>query len=139
MLADAKHGRRVGDFVFEVTLSEAGVGCVAAAWRYHPLASALLFWWREDTVKLTTVLENRSRCKKRGCAVTYAEAGRGKVPPGKVLVAYGDLAQTLDRAFFEEAAWTFALTAIELTKEAGRPVPEGLEKRLIALRARASD
>ena len=139
MLADAKRGRRVGDFVFEVALADGRVDCAAAAWRYHPLASALGFWWSEDPAKFTTVLERRSRCKKRGCAVTYAEAGRGKVPAGKVLVAYGDLSLTLDRAFFEEAASTFALTVVPLMKEAGRPVPEGLEARLAAVRTRAAD
>ncbi|MDD5301797.1 MAG: hypothetical protein PHS14_01705 [Elusimicrobia bacterium] len=136
MLADAKHGRRVGDFVFEVKLSDDGVGCAAAAWRYHPLADVLFFWWFKDPGKFTTVLEHRSRCKKWGRVVTYAEAGRGRVPAGKVLVAMGDAALLLDRAFFEESAWTFALTAIELMKEAGRPVAEGLEARLRAVRAR---
>lgn len=138
MLADAKHGRRVGDFVFEASLADGGgARCRAASWHYHPLSSALGFWWSESPDKFTTVLEHRSRCKKRGCVVTYAEAGRGKVPAGKVLVAYGDLAQILDRAFFEEAAWTFALTVVALMKEAGRPVPEGLEARLLKVRARA--
>jgi len=136
MLADAKHGYRVGDFVFEVKLDDVGVRCNAASWNFHPLGNALLFWWHKDPEKFTTVLENRSRCKNRGCAVTYAEAGRGKVPAGKVLVVYGDLPLLLDRAFFEEAAWTFALAAIELLKAAGRPVPAGLEARLRAVRAR---
>ncbi|MEQ1918822.1 MAG: hypothetical protein ABL955_06445, partial [Elusimicrobiota bacterium] len=89
MLADEKHGHRVGDFVFEVKLDDVGAHCNAASWDFHPLGSALSFWWRKDPEKFTTVLENRSRCKNRGCAVTYAEAGRGKVPAGKVLVVYG--------------------------------------------------
>lgn len=137
MLADAKHGRRVRDFVFEVTFVEGFIRCTAAAWRHHPLAGALAFWWSEDPAKLTTVLENRSRCKKRGCAVTYAEAGRGKIPAGKVQVSYGELSSLHERAFFEEAACVFALTALELMKEAGHPVPEGVEARLLAVRARA--
>jgi hypothetical protein len=137
MMGDAKQGRRVGDFVFKVTVTDLGASCSAAERRYDPLAIAFSFWWHQDADKFTIVLEHRSRCKKRGCAVTYAEAGRGKVPEGKVLVAAAGMELLLDRAFFEQAATTFASTAIELTKEGGRPVAEGLEDRLRAVRARA--
>ena len=136
MLADAKHGRRVADFVFEVTLSEHGISCSAAAYRYRALESFLSFWWHQDPEKLVTVLEHRSRCRRRECGATYAEASHRKVPEGKVLVEGMASKLLLDRALFEEAACEFALTAISLQAEAGRPAPESLEARLRTVRAR---
>lgn len=136
-LADPAHGRRVGDRVFSVGLRDGRICGESAAYRDGPLLNALSFLWNADAEKFVVLLEHRSRWKKRDISLTYSEASRGKVPEGKVLAAYGDEWKILlERSLFEEVAVVFGETAIGLLGKAGTPVPDGIEARLKALRAR---
>lgn len=130
---------RVGEFTFTVELRGGRPVCVAAGDRWFPLATALSSAWGEDGGLLAGLLEGRAAWSKEGAVgFHYAGDGPDEAPDGKVRVFFMQDRLVYERAFFEEAAIAFALAAMELMKEAGRPVPDGVDARFRALRARGS-
>jgi hypothetical protein len=130
---------KVGEFAFTVELDGGRPRCEPADGKFFPLSTALSTCWAYSEERFVQILEERSGCGyEEQVGFDYAEDSPGEVPEGKVRVYFVDERLILDRAFFEEAACVFALAAIDLLKESGRPVAEGLEARLRAVRARGS-
>ena len=127
--------KRVGDFSFSVELRGERPVCVAAGDRWFPLATALSSAWGLDGSLLAGLLERRAGWSQEGAVgFHYSGDGPDEAPDGKVRVIFMEERLACDQAFFEEAAIAFALAAIELMQEAGRPVADGLDARFRALR-----
>ena len=129
---------RVGDFAFTIELRGSRPNCIAAEDRWFALAIALTSAWGPDGGFLADLLEKRCGYDKEGAVgFSYDGDGPDEAPDGKVRAYFMKDRLLLEQAFFEAAAVEFGLAALASLRQASLTASDSVEKRLLALRARA--